>query len=63
LTRCFPSYVLFIPSLLAQLTIGEVQNQRFFDLPLEKKEELAYTSSKANRGYLACVSFLFSRLS
>ena len=29
------------------------QNERFFDLPLAKKNELAYTSSKANRGYLS----------
>ncbi|GAA5929269.1 isopenicillin N synthase family dioxygenase [Sporobolomyces koalae] len=28
-------------------------NKRFFDLPLEIKESLAYTSSKANRGYLS----------
>ncbi|GAA5824500.1 hypothetical protein JCM11251_000449 [Rhodosporidiobolus azoricus] len=28
-------------------------NKRFFDLPLEKKDALAYTSSKANRGYLS----------
>ncbi|GAA5836540.1 hypothetical protein JCM3766R1_001627 [Sporobolomyces carnicolor] len=28
-------------------------NQRFFDLPLEIKNSLAYTSSKANRGYLS----------
>ncbi|GAA6005967.1 hypothetical protein JCM11491_004075 [Sporobolomyces phaffii] len=28
-------------------------NQRFFDLPLEIKDSLAYTSSKANRGYLS----------
>ncbi|GAA5947646.1 hypothetical protein JCM3765_001017 [Sporobolomyces pararoseus] len=28
-------------------------NERFFDLPLEIKNSLAYTSSKANRGYLS----------
>ncbi|GAA6060597.1 hypothetical protein JCM10212_004576 [Sporobolomyces blumeae] len=28
-------------------------NERFFDLPLEIKDSLAYTSSKANRGYLS----------
>ncbi|GAA5844650.1 hypothetical protein JCM5353_001331 [Sporobolomyces roseus] len=28
-------------------------NERFFDLPLEVKNSLAYTSSKANRGYLS----------
>ncbi|GAA5906971.1 hypothetical protein JCM6882_000015 [Rhodosporidiobolus microsporus] len=28
-------------------------NKRFFDLPLEKKDALAYVSSKANRGYLS----------
>ncbi|GAA5898365.1 isopenicillin N synthase family dioxygenase [Sporobolomyces salmoneus] len=28
-------------------------NKRFFDLPLEIKNSLAYTSSKANRGYLS----------
>lgn len=29
------------------------QNERFFNLPLEKKDALAYTSCKANRGYLS----------
>lgn len=29
------------------------QNERFFDLPLQVKDSLAYTSSKANRGYLS----------
>ncbi|GAA6055794.1 hypothetical protein JCM3770_004804 [Rhodotorula araucariae] len=28
-------------------------NERFFALPVEKKDALAYTSSKANRGYLS----------
>ncbi|BGP00319.1 Oxidoreductase, 2OG-Fe(II) oxygenase family [Rhodotorula toruloides ATCC 204091] len=28
-------------------------NERFFDLPQEKKDELEYVSSKANRGYLS----------
>ncbi|GAA5852979.1 hypothetical protein JCM8547_004755 [Rhodosporidiobolus lusitaniae] len=28
-------------------------NEKFFDLPLEKKDALAYTSSEANRGYLS----------
>lgn len=32
---------------------GFSQNERFFDLPLEVKNSLAYTSSKANRGYLS----------
>lgn len=30
-----------------------MQNERFFSLPQEKKDELEYVSSKANRGYLS----------
>ncbi|GAA5988212.1 hypothetical protein JCM10908_002114 [Rhodotorula pacifica] len=48
-------YVTGWQSLIPQELVDEVfsYNKRFFDLPLEKKDALAYTSSKANRGYLA----------
>ncbi|GAA5924356.1 hypothetical protein JCM3775_005667 [Rhodotorula graminis] len=48
-------YVEGYESVVPQELVDEVfhHNERFFDLPLEKKNELAYTSSKANRGYLS----------
>ncbi|GAA6021803.1 hypothetical protein JCM10207_002067 [Rhodosporidiobolus poonsookiae] len=48
-------YVTGWESVVSKELVKEVfnYNQRFFDLPLEKKDALAYTSSKANRGYLS----------
>ncbi|BGP40926.1 hypothetical protein JCM10450v2_004930 [Rhodotorula kratochvilovae] len=48
-------YVTGYEALVPQELVDEVfaYNERFFALPLEKKDALAYTSSKANRGYLS----------
>ncbi|GJN91265.1 hypothetical protein Rhopal_004284-T1 [Rhodotorula paludigena] len=48
-------YVSGYEQLVPQDLVDEVfrYNERFFDLPLEKKNALAYTSAKANRGYLS----------